>query len=241
MTNTLPFLPIELQNLIFSYTRPVYPYIKELKEKEEERQKEIDRKIKKHRKRFMRNINYYFSMYEGDVSLNMFIRNSIYMSKVYSYRYRLTGDTDEFIWSWEIAHSGGSINYFKKLKRLKRGKEIEKKFKFMVDYYNTHNTTEEIIYDIDADEDLSKHIKFGLEYVVRYSTNEDYIMEMKRQFGVIKGKENLKDCVNRINRLNLFRSKREMWRNLNMKCNLKLIGVRYRIEFRRELEKRFKC
>jgi hypothetical protein len=35
MFNNLPFLPIEIQNIIFSYTRPVYPFIKELKEKVE--------------------------------------------------------------------------------------------------------------------------------------------------------------------------------------------------------------
>ena len=35
MNNNLPFLPIELQNLIFSYARPVYPFIKQLKEKVE--------------------------------------------------------------------------------------------------------------------------------------------------------------------------------------------------------------
>jgi len=31
MNNTLPFLPIELQNIIISYNRPVYPYIRTLK------------------------------------------------------------------------------------------------------------------------------------------------------------------------------------------------------------------
>jgi len=31
MNNKTPFLPIELQNIIMSYTRPVYPYIKQLK------------------------------------------------------------------------------------------------------------------------------------------------------------------------------------------------------------------
>ena len=35
MNNNLPFLPIEIQNIIFSYTRPVYPFIKQLKEKVE--------------------------------------------------------------------------------------------------------------------------------------------------------------------------------------------------------------
>jgi hypothetical protein len=31
MNNNLSFLPIELQNIIISYTRPVYPFIKQLK------------------------------------------------------------------------------------------------------------------------------------------------------------------------------------------------------------------
>ena len=31
MNNTTSFLPIELQNIIMSYTRPVYPYIRHLK------------------------------------------------------------------------------------------------------------------------------------------------------------------------------------------------------------------
>ena len=31
MTNTLTFLPIELQNIIIAYNRPVYPYIRQLK------------------------------------------------------------------------------------------------------------------------------------------------------------------------------------------------------------------
>ena len=35
MNNNLLFLPIEIQNIIFSYTRPVYPFIKQLKEKVE--------------------------------------------------------------------------------------------------------------------------------------------------------------------------------------------------------------
>ena len=30
MTNTLPFLPMELQNIIIAYTRPVYPYTNDI-------------------------------------------------------------------------------------------------------------------------------------------------------------------------------------------------------------------
>lgn len=244
MNNNLSFLPIELQNIIISYTRPVYPFIKQLKENEEEKQKEIDRKIKMFKKFNNNQIELFGYQYNynshTDLSFNMYIKNREYFENIYNERYQLTGDTDQFIWSSQIANSGGSINYFKKLKRKKRGKEIENKFKFMIDYYNKHKTSEDYEWNPDG-EDKGTYIELGLRHTKRYYEYFDYIIDIKRTFRLLKNYDNLTDCVNRINRLNLFRSKREMWRNLNMRCNLKLSGVEYRTAFRIELEKRFKC
>jgi len=185
MNNTTSFLPIELQNIIISYSRPVYPYIKALKEKEEEKQREIDIKIKVDRKRFFMNIKHYFNMYEGGISLNMFIRNYIYMSKVYSYRYELENDTMPFNWCYKIAHSGGSINYFKKVKREKRQKEIERKFKFMIDYWKKTEYPSDYEYNPYGD-DEGNFINLGLKDGIYCSEYSDYIYKIKRELKRLK-------------------------------------------------------
>ena len=207
MTNTLPFLPIHLQNLIFSYTRPVYPFIKELKEKEEERQREIDRKIKNGIENNISKIKRYGYSYlkdkETDLSFNMYIKNMLYKKKIYNFRWGFTNDTEPFEWDWEIAQSGGSINYFKLAKRIKRQKEIHNKFKFMIDYYNKHKTSEDYEWNPEG-EDKGTYMDLGLSPEVKYRENFDYIMDIKRTFRFVKNYDNLKDVVYRINRLNVF-------------------------------------
>ena len=139
MNNNLLFLPIEIQNIIFSYTRPVYPFIKELKEKEEERQREIDGRIKENRTETIEAINWRFAHYNHsntDLSYIMYFKNKEHFFNIIVNRSWILCDFDAeydsdmndelydlaqnpFEWCNEIDESGGSINYFKKLKSKK--------------------------------------------------------------------------------------------------------------------------
>ena len=121
MTNTLPFLPIHLQNLIFSYTRPVYPYIKELKEKEEERQKNKDELIKIFKASFlfkMRKFNDEYGNYENycrKIKRDKLIHKIRYWGKNYINHY----------WAMEtLDRIKDPINNMKYKKRFNRYKQI---------------------------------------------------------------------------------------------------------------------
>ena len=133
------YLPLELQNIIIAYARPVYPYVKELKEKEEEKQKEIDRKIKMYRTKSIENLEIRFGHYNHsntDLSVIMYFKNKIHFQNIYYNRSWILCDFDAeydsdmndelynltlnpFEWCNEIDESGGSVNYFKKLKSKK--------------------------------------------------------------------------------------------------------------------------
>ena len=81
MNNTLPFLPIELQNIIISYSRPVYPYIRELKINIRIFNAKNEKYKLEHKEESGLTFNnYYFNNYYNDLIRN--IENNYYIEEI---------------------------------------------------------------------------------------------------------------------------------------------------------------